>query len=340
MTYELFQQGPAVYIPAILLSLAITLLAYGAFPLVFVITRNKPITKKNYYTLCYCINAVVMVLFIIWSGDPTSGGPYLLWTWIFSSLGVKILKKQGLLEESQPVLLEETENVSNNTVANNNSAPATSTTNKNIALIGQKNVPTSKKVSKGIIVLLVVLGISLIVTIVVGLTKCKYFGCHNTATENSKFCVEHTCWLSRCHNAVIENGKFCVEHTCSYSGCYNHGVLKKDVNSPVLGAKPVVTYKYCSNHKCNLQILSFSCDNPSIEGGKYCSVHTCAIDGCSLETYGGSDYCSSHKCNYQNLSCNNPTIQGGKYCNVHPCAIDGCSLETTLLSRYCSFHAD
>ena len=31
MSYELFQQGPAVYIPIILLSLVITVVAYGTF---------------------------------------------------------------------------------------------------------------------------------------------------------------------------------------------------------------------------------------------------------------------------------------------------------------------
>ena len=77
--------------------------AYGAFPLIFSKMRKTNITKKKYYTLCYCINFAVMVLFIAINGEPSSGGPYLLWTWVFSSSGLKTLKGRGVLGESQIV---------------------------------------------------------------------------------------------------------------------------------------------------------------------------------------------------------------------------------------------
>jgi len=47
MTYELFEQGPSVYLPIIIFSLIITLISYGAFPLIFAFVRKKEITKKD-----------------------------------------------------------------------------------------------------------------------------------------------------------------------------------------------------------------------------------------------------------------------------------------------------
>ena len=101
MTYELFKQGPAEYIPIILVSLLITLVAYGAFPLVFARMRKKTITKKKYNLFCYCVNFLVMVLFVAVNGNSSSGAPYLLWTWVFSMSGIKTLKIRGVLEETQ-----------------------------------------------------------------------------------------------------------------------------------------------------------------------------------------------------------------------------------------------
>lgn len=101
MTYELFNQGPAAYVPIILVSLLITLVAYGAFPLVFARMRKKTITKKKYNLFCYCVNFLVMVLFVAVNGNSSSGAPYLLWTWVFSMSGIKTLKIRGVLEETQ-----------------------------------------------------------------------------------------------------------------------------------------------------------------------------------------------------------------------------------------------
>ncbi len=101
MTYELFNQGPAAYIPIILVSLLITLVAYGTFPLVFARMRKKTITKKKYNLFCYCVNFLVMVLFVAVNGNSSSGAPYLLWTWVFSMSGIKTLKIRGVLEETQ-----------------------------------------------------------------------------------------------------------------------------------------------------------------------------------------------------------------------------------------------
>lgn len=98
--YELFQQGPAVYIPVLLFSLVVTIVAYGAVPFIVAKTRKPPITKKKYRGLCYAINVAVMFLFIVINGEASSGGPYLLWTWVFSSWGAKILETRGILVNS------------------------------------------------------------------------------------------------------------------------------------------------------------------------------------------------------------------------------------------------
>ncbi len=95
---ELLQQDPAAFVLTLIVSFIITVVAYGAFPLIFAMVRNEIITKKKYNILCFAINFVVMVVFIAINGEPSSGGPYLLWTWVFSTLGIKIMKNRGVLE--------------------------------------------------------------------------------------------------------------------------------------------------------------------------------------------------------------------------------------------------
>lgn len=101
ITYELMQKGPAAYIPVVLVSLIMTLFAYGAFPLVYSRVRNKTITKKKYCLLCYSLNFFVMILFSTVSSGYHSSGPFILWTWIFSASGIRTLKSRGVLEGYQ-----------------------------------------------------------------------------------------------------------------------------------------------------------------------------------------------------------------------------------------------
>jgi len=93
---ELFQQDPGTIMFVLVLSLVITVVAYGAFPFIFAKTRKKPVTKKKYRWLCYGINFAVMMPFIVVNGEA-SGGPYLLWTWIFSRWGEGILCDRGCM---------------------------------------------------------------------------------------------------------------------------------------------------------------------------------------------------------------------------------------------------
>ena len=115
MTYfELFQESPALFFLVIVISLVVTLLVYGAFPIIFSKTRKTPITKKKYKGLCYGINAIGLVFFVALNG-ASNGAPYLLWTWIFSNYGVKTLEAKGLLSDILPTE-EENANIVNSKI--------------------------------------------------------------------------------------------------------------------------------------------------------------------------------------------------------------------------------
>ena len=85
----------------ILILLVITILAYGAFPFLFAKTRTTSITKKKYRWLCFGINFVIMLCFVAMNGGATSGAAYLLWTWLFSRYGIKVLGLKGLMTDSE-----------------------------------------------------------------------------------------------------------------------------------------------------------------------------------------------------------------------------------------------
>ena len=97
MSYELFQQGPDVYVPVLFLTLITTVLAYGGFPFIFAKTRKNPITKGKYRKMCYGINIAVKCVFAVINGGNFNIGPYLLWTWVFTTYGTKVLIKRGVM---------------------------------------------------------------------------------------------------------------------------------------------------------------------------------------------------------------------------------------------------
>ncbi len=106
--YELFESGPAVYIPVILVMLIITAAAYAVFPLIFAFARKKVVTKTKYNIFCYGINLLVMFLFVVVNGK-SSGGPYFLWTCVFSIVGTNILRRRCVLEGYQRVTISRDE---------------------------------------------------------------------------------------------------------------------------------------------------------------------------------------------------------------------------------------
>ena len=97
MSYiELLQKSPGLFVLVLIISLVVTLLVYGAFPIIFAKLRKTPITKKKYNLLCYGINFIGVIFFVALNG-AASGAPYILWTGVFSYHGAKILTKKELL---------------------------------------------------------------------------------------------------------------------------------------------------------------------------------------------------------------------------------------------------
>ena len=96
MYYDLFAQGPGVYVPVLIVSFIITIAAYCAFPLIFSSIRKKQITSKKYRVTCFLVNFLVMTVFIAIGGN-SSGFPYFLWTSIFYSIGIKRLRTRNVL---------------------------------------------------------------------------------------------------------------------------------------------------------------------------------------------------------------------------------------------------
>lgn len=109
MNYDVYEQDPGTYFLLLLISLGITVLTYGAFPVLFARSRKKIISKKKYTMLCYGINFLVMILFIAVNGE-SSGAPYILWTWVFSKSGLKTLTNNGLIEGNKAISPEDCPN--------------------------------------------------------------------------------------------------------------------------------------------------------------------------------------------------------------------------------------
>lgn len=85
-----------------LIDLVFTALLYCLFPLLFAAARHSPISKKKYFIICYIVNFVIMIGIVIFAVyaevTPRGGFPYLLWTIIFTNLGLSILKKHAVLD--------------------------------------------------------------------------------------------------------------------------------------------------------------------------------------------------------------------------------------------------
>ena len=114
MSYlELLLESPGLFFIILLISFAITVLVYGAFPIIFAKAKKTPISQRKYKGLCYGINAIGLVFFIVLNGS-VSGGPYLLWTWVFSRYGAKILESKFLLIDGHKPTKENS--TSNNTI--------------------------------------------------------------------------------------------------------------------------------------------------------------------------------------------------------------------------------
>ena len=100
--FELLQENFGLFLLVLLVDLGVTLLVYGAFPFLYARKCSTPISTKFYRRTCYGINAIGMVFFFLLNG-AVSGGPYILWTMVFSNSGLKKLEERRLLLDVLPV---------------------------------------------------------------------------------------------------------------------------------------------------------------------------------------------------------------------------------------------
>lgn len=94
-----YAASPENLMGALIGSLVLTLIAYGAFPLLFAALRAKPITRGKYKLFCFLVNLVIMFGIGFLGEGSSSGGPYLIWTLVFSGVGTRMLKNHGALKE-------------------------------------------------------------------------------------------------------------------------------------------------------------------------------------------------------------------------------------------------
>ncbi len=59
-----------------------------------------------------------------------------------------------------------------------------------------------------------------------------------------------------------------------------------------------------------------SCSRTCVEGGRYCSYHTCSVEGCKGLCWSDSvRYCYNHRCAMKD--CPSPHASGSRYCSKH-----------------------
>ena len=92
----------------ILLNLFITVLAYGAFPIILSQSAKESMEVKQYKRFCWLFNILVMFVFMAINESSTiNAAPYVLWTSIFVAIGKKALfsykkeKQQGTEKEDK-----------------------------------------------------------------------------------------------------------------------------------------------------------------------------------------------------------------------------------------------
>ena len=109
-------------------SLIITILIYGAFPMLFSYFRKTPITKKRVFVYSFSVNFVIMVILIAIAVSLEldqkaipSGFPYVLWTTIFSNTGIGVLTKHNLI--IYPAAKYPVQNVTEYRTPNSNPSP-------------------------------------------------------------------------------------------------------------------------------------------------------------------------------------------------------------------------
>ena len=104
MNFELGQTDTLGFFFAILLTflkiMAISVFVYCLFPMIFAKARKASITKGRYVLICYEINLIGFAILTVING-LISFVPYVFWTWIFTNIGVGILKNNNHIKTGE-----------------------------------------------------------------------------------------------------------------------------------------------------------------------------------------------------------------------------------------------
>lgn len=82
-------------------SIILTLLSYGTFPIIFAKARKTAITSKKFTFICFAVNFGIRCVGYLLIRGSYSIHPYLLWTFVFSAGGRHILKGKYLLVKNR-----------------------------------------------------------------------------------------------------------------------------------------------------------------------------------------------------------------------------------------------
>ena len=77
-----------------------SVLMYAIFPCIFSCLRNKPITSVKFRIFCYAVNIFGNVIYYFLTKDFNFHS-YVLFTLIFSELGIINLRKKDLIVDSE-----------------------------------------------------------------------------------------------------------------------------------------------------------------------------------------------------------------------------------------------
>lgn len=79
-------------------NLAITLAIYAAFPMLFALLWRREIKINSYRIWSFAVNlSIAAALFVAQGGGVMNATPCILWTFVFTSLGKRVLDKRGFL---------------------------------------------------------------------------------------------------------------------------------------------------------------------------------------------------------------------------------------------------
>ena len=81
------------------LYLLISPVAYGLFPLVLAGLQGRRISRRRYRAFCFGVNLLVLALMAALTRQAAVSLAYLLWTLVFSGVGIRLLQSRGLVDE-------------------------------------------------------------------------------------------------------------------------------------------------------------------------------------------------------------------------------------------------